>query len=447
MSDGPVPSSILIVGAGVFGLSTALSLLKRPRYASTHITVIDASPTLPNPSGSSVDASRIIRADYSNPIYARLAAKAQALWRDTSETGWGGEDRYHEPGFVLTADSGTEQGDYVRKSMKNVKSLAEESMRNAGGGVVKPIEALSSEKSIKKATGYNHISGDSGYINCNSGWADAEKCVTYALRRLEVEGKDRVKIQSGAQVERLLMKNGKCVGVKLEDGEQLQSDLTILAAGAWTPSLVNLQGRCLATGQVLCYLDITDQEQKAMKDRPTVIHMTGGMFIIPPRGSELKVARHGYGYRHLQSISGEKLVMGESEEDYQVSVPKVATTVPREGQEACRAALRDWVPEMADRPFTRTRICWYCDTPDGDFLIDYHPDAEGLFLATGGSGHGFKFFPIIGEKIVDAVEGKLEQDLKHSWRWREETVSDFVGCDDGSRAGRRGMLLEEEMAK
>ncbi len=446
MSDAVAPSSILIVGAGVFGLSTALSLLQRPQYATSKITILDASENLPNPSGSSVDASRIVRADYSNQVYSRLAAEAQLLWRETTDKGWGGEGRYYEPGFVLTVDSESEQGGYVKKSMHNAVALAEESTQDAGGKL-RPVEALDTEEDIKRVTGYKHASGKSGYVNWNSGWADAEKCVAFALRRLRQEGGNRMHIRSGARVERLLMERGMCAGVQLPGGEQLRADLTILAAGAWSPSLVNLQGRCLATGQALCYIAISDEEQKELQDRPTIINMSRGTFIIPPRGHELKVARHGYGYRNLHSILGEQLANGDALDVYAVSVPRVGVRVPKEGQQACRAALRELLPDMADRPFTNTRICWYCDTPDGDFLIDYHPDAKGLFIATGGSGHGFKFFPIIGEKIADAVEGKLQPDLKQSWQWREAAVPEFVVCDDGSRAGPRGMLLDVELRR
>ena len=446
MPDAAAPSSILIIGAGVFGLSTALSLLKRPHYAASKITILDASETLPNPSGSSVDASRIVRADYSNQVYSRLAAQAQLLWRDTTVEGWGGDGRYHETGFALTVDSEGGQGGYVKKSMHNAVARAEESMKDAGGRL-RTVEALETEDDIKRVTGYKHASGKSGYVNWNSGWADAEKCVAYALRRLRQEGGERVQMRSGVRVERLLVESGKCVGTQLQDGEQVRAELTILAAGAWSPSLVNLQGRCLATGQTLCYLAISEQEQQEMQDRPTVINMSRGTFIVPPRDRELKVARHGYGYRNLHSVSGEQLVDGHPGEQYEVSVPRVGIRVPNEGQEACRAALRELLPEMGDRPFTNTRICWYCDTPDGDFLIDYHPDVADLFLATGGSGHGFKFFPIIGEKIADAVDGTLEPELNESWQWKATAAPDFVGCDDGSRAGPRGMLLDDELRR
>ena len=92
--------------------------------------------------------------------------------------------------------------------------------------------------------------------------------------------------------------------------------------------------------------------------------------------------------------------------------------------------------------------------PTGDFLITHHPQYKSLFLATGGSGHGFKFFPVIGDKIISAIEGNLDPELAEIWRWRSpEELSgvvgggEFIACEDGSRAGRKGMILEEERRK
>lgn len=360
------PQHILIIGAGEFGLATALSLFSNPSYNHSKITIVDSSPELPNPSGSSVDANRIVRADYASTPYSKLALEVQALWRDTSKDGWGGEGRYHEPGFVLTADEG--QGDYVKKSLQNVRAFA--AANSAGGGDVNKIQELSGREDIQKATGYEGVSGDHGYANFNSGWADAEACVAYALRRVRQAGKDRVTIRSGAQVDRLLFLDAAVTGAELKDGEQLKADLTILAAGAWSPSLIDLQGRCLATGQAVAFTDITQEEQDTMAHRPTVINMSSGMFIIPPRDKKLKIARHGYGYRNLVKIPKKKLrpnlssgpVKGEEDEVIEVSVPEVGVPIPLEAEDAIREAMAILVPHMKDRPFTRTRICWYCDT-------------------------------------------------------------------------------------
>ena len=364
----PVPHHILIIGAGVFGLSTTLALLSNPTYNSTKITIVDGSSSLPNPTGSSVDASRIIRPDYAQQHYSRLALEAQEYWRDTKKEAWGGEGRYHEPGFVLSVDKDRGDYDYLKDSLANVRRFAAED--DKGRADLNKIQELDGPDEIRKATGYEGATGDYGYANFNSGWADAEACVAYALKRVWNKGGDRVKIRSGAKVQSLLFSGTECSGVLLVGGEDINADLTILAAGAWSPTLINLQGRCLATGQAMAYVDITEEEQKAMENRPTIMNLSRGMFIIPPRGKELKIARHGFGYRNLVKIPRKGLEGGlpngcldsPESEFVQVSVPKVETPIPVEAQETYRKALRELLPQMANRPFTRTRICWYCDT-------------------------------------------------------------------------------------
>lgn len=364
-TDAAVPAHILIIGAGEFGLSTTLSLLANPTYKNTRITIVDSSPSLPNPFGSSVDASRIIRADYASRPYSKLAFEAQGLWRDKSDDGWGGQERYNEPGFLLTADNSL--GEYLAESLANVRSLAAENPQ-FGADVLK-IKDLRSQDEIRAASGYDGVSGDQGYVNYNSGWGNAEFVVAYALRRIKAHpGSDRVTVRAGVHVERLLFENDAVIGVETKTGEQITADLTVLAAGAWSPSLINLQGRCLATGQVLAYFDITPVEQKAMEHRPTIMNMSRGIFIIPPRAQELKIARHGYGYRSLERIPKKKIdplsVSGEAEEQelLEVSVPKIAIPIPLEGEEVLLEALVELLPHMKDRPLKKTKICWYCDT-------------------------------------------------------------------------------------
>jgi glycine/D-amino acid oxidase-like deaminating enzyme len=66
-----------------------------------------------------------------------------------------------------------------------------------------------------------------------------------------------------------------------------------------------------------------------------------------------------------------------------------------------------------------TRLCPYCDTADEDFWIAAHPERAGLTVAGGGSGHGFKFAPVLGPIIADAVEGKSNA-TSEKFRWRPE---------------------------
>jgi len=132
------------------------------------------------------------------------------------------------------------------------------------------------------------------------------------------------------------------------------------------------------------------------------------------------------------------------------SIPITALTIPSvshipvEGEADLRRGLREMLPALGDRPFESTRICWYTDTPTADFIVDYVPRKEGLFLATGGSGHAFKFLPVLGDVIVDIMLGKDQGVWKDKWRWREKMdIIEGVITKDGSRAGSRQLELRQ----
>jgi len=493
------PKNILVVGAGVFGLSTALALLERPQYDESRIAIIDSSLALPNPVGSSVDASRIIRADYANPSYAKLACLAQTHWRDQTPTGWGGQGRYSQTGFVLTGEKGQEA--YVREAMHNVQDLARQGLPME----LDKIQQLNNHSDIRKATGLVGVSGETGYANWNSGWADAEACVAFAIHKVKSHPNNngRVSIKPNTKVARLAFspKTHQCTGVHLPNDSTILADLTILATGAWTPSILDLSNHALATGQALAFVKLTQQEQDYLANTPVTMNFARGTFIIAPHPQthELKIARHGFGYRnpisvsHAQSNPSSASPPSSTDSntfvEAEVSVPRTDTQIPIEAEHALRDALAELFPpsfdasmkpsnypeslrDVSKRPFTNTRLCWYTDTPSGNFIIDYPPLAHplpsnspntSLFVASGGSGHGFKFFPILGKYIVDAVEGRLETEYKEMWRWpskqalKEELGTDghggdrhpkeFFECQDGSRAGPRGMILEQELRR
>ncbi|KAF5867243.1 hypothetical protein ETB97_000012 [Aspergillus alliaceus] len=423
-----LPPKILIVGGGVFGLSTALSLSRR--HPTSQITVLEASPTIPNPHGSSVDASRIVRTDYSDPVYTKLANAAIQRWRTTE---WGASDnRYNQSGLLLVYPEGNTNGkEYARKSYSNVKPLEGDN-----------VELLRTKKDVLRVA---HAYGEElnvagGYVNWGSGWSDAEAGVRYAKKLLDAEGK--VRFATG-EVTKLLYADDqrKVTGVLLADGRSVAADLVVLATGAWTAKLVDLRGRAISTGQAVAFLRISDEEQRRLEDMPTILNFATGFFIIPPRKNLLKIARHAYGYVNPKQVP----VPGVEGATMEVSLPENGVPVPLEGEDALRSELRQLLPSLGDRPFVETRVCWYTDTPEGHFIITYHPDHPNLFLATGGSGHGYKFLPVLGEKIVDALEGKLEPELQDVWKWPAAVEGEFEG--DGSRSGRKGLRLMEELAK
>jgi sarcosine oxidase/L-pipecolate oxidase len=124
-----------------------------------------------------------------------------------------------------------------------------------------------------------------------------------------------------------------------------------------------------------------------------------------------------------------------------------------------RHGLRGIYPELADVPFSGTRMCWYCDTPNADWLIDHHPDHPGLIFATGGSGHAYKvqsmrletvllnwrhsikFLPVIGSLVKARLEGQLDVDLGKRFAFQRDGFSH----SDLSRASQlQPILLREE---
>ena len=79
--------------------------------------------------------------------------------------------------------------------------------------------------------------------------------------------------------------------------------------------------------------------------------------------------------------------------------------------------LTETLPGLAGSQIVRRRLCLYCDSWDGDFWIDWDPNHKGLLVATGGSGHGFKFAPLIGAVISDRIEGKTNP-WGSRFKWR-----------------------------
>lgn len=469
------PSSILIVGAGVFGLGTALALARRHVFSNCSITVLDRSTdpdVFPSRDASSVDSSRIIRADYADPAYAALAAEAQVEWRKAGEDQLGGQGRYSESGLVVVADRDPTLpqpgstplqpttyktgADYCRSSWENVVAISahDQAMKDK-------IRLLPTQHDIRQAIGTGGVSGVWGYVNRASGWADADKSMRWLLRH--AKDSKRVSFVSGT-ASSLTREDNKITGVTLDDGRTMSADLVILATGAWTGGLIDLRGCAVATAQTLAYLDITDEEQAALAAQPVILNLSSGLFIIPPRNNVLKIARHEYGY--LNPTTTAKPLYSPSDAPSEdaatfcpISLPPwnvedAFHEIPERSKALLRGALKDMIPLPAihDRPFAKTKVCWYNDTPAGDFIIDYHPDWDGLFIATGGSGHAFKFLPVLGERIVDCVIGERPEAFKTKWAFHSPTSLtakewNAVSTRDGSRAGETGLLLSDEMAK
>ncbi|KAL1613851.1 hypothetical protein SLS56_012227 [Neofusicoccum ribis] len=153
----------------------------------------------------------------------------------------------------------------------------------------------------------------------------------------------------------------------------------------------------------------------------------GGFFMEPDEDNhELKICDEHPGYLNWTT---------DPKTGRMVSLPFAKNQIPLEAERRVREFLQECMPHLAQRPFSFARICWCADTPDRAFLITPHPEWKSLVLGVGGSGHGFMHMPIIGGYIADAMEGKLEDMMRRTWRWRPETA---VGRDWKDTQGRFG---------
>ncbi|KAG9045673.1 hypothetical protein FS837_005885 [Tulasnella sp. UAMH 9824] len=401
----------VVVGAGVFGLSTAYHLLKD---GELDVIVLDKSDVLPAPDGSSTDINRIVRSSYGNPFYSNLTREAISSWNADFP------GLYHESGVLVLGNSG-----YYKAAQVNDV---------ASGAVVAPLTETSEECPVA------HLREASGYLNKSGGWADAEGGTRALLTKVQQLGG---KVFGGkAVVSPLFSPTTHAVtGVKLQDGEEIPADVVIFATGSWTPSLFSsffpeLSQRLTATGQSVGFVQLSEPEMKRYESVPVVLNFDNGFYVFPPnRDRLLKFAIHHGGYVNLPDGSTS------------ISTPRTASShgpeglkIPKVMAEKLRAGLREVYPELAERPFCKTRLCWYADTEDENWIIDEHPKHPNLYIATGDSGHAFKFLPVLGRLVVQRIRSTLNPSIAAMFSLNRS----FAPHVDPDRLGRKIEVLREE---
>ncbi|KAF3002357.1 hypothetical protein E8E14_007986 [Neopestalotiopsis sp. 37M] len=140
-----------------------------------------------------------------------------------------------------------------------------------------------------------------------------------------------------------------------------------------------------------------------------------------------------------------------TEPDLRISTPrtkytdKPIETVPLYGLSLIKEQLNMAFPELREFGFQESRLCWYTDSIDNDYVIDYVPGySNSLFISTGGSGHAFKFLPILGRHVKNQIEREVDQ-FTPLWKWRvAQDGQDNNGLSDGATSFRN--LINVEMA-
>jgi glycine/D-amino acid oxidase-like deaminating enzyme len=389
------PLSIIVVGGGIYGVTAAIELRRRGQAVS----LFDPGP-LPHPDASSTDISKAIRMDYgSDEFYMELMEVALERW-DTWNREWG-EALYHETGILFMARKEMQAGDYEYESYALLQKRGH------------PPQRLNSKTLRERFPAWAADQYPDGYYNPRAGWAESGKVVSRLIEQAKREG---VSLREGVSFDRLLEDGSRVTGIITSDGERHRADSVVVAAGAWTPTLLpHLSDAMWATGQPVLHFKPKNRSLYQASRFPVWgadISNTGWYGFPIKEDGTLKVANHGPGKR---VHPGEPRVVDAHEE------------------ERFRAFFRETFPDLVDAEWIGSRLCLYCDTWDGNFWIDHDPQREGLVVASGGSGHGFKFGPVFGEIIADVLERKPNR-FAHRFAWR---MPRELKTEDARFAGER----------
>lgn len=283
-----------------------------------------------------------------------------------------------------------------------------------------------------------------GMFDATGGYVLASKACAWTLHLCALAG---VKLRLGPSHRYVshttTSKSATITGLTTADGTHHPATLLILATGGWTPSLLPATHPLLETtaGTVLTVrIPRATRPDLWAKYDPATFPVwswkmasygksanrtsVGGLYGFPrtPDG----VVKFGFrgakwtDYSHRDGGSGAL-----------VSYPRTGGgEVPRAAMEVVEAFCAENLPELLELPVETARLCWYTDSVDNDFLIDYVPGVEGLVVASGGSGHGFKFLPVLGREVVGVVEGRASE-CARAWAWRGRPEGVANGLEEG----------------
>jgi glycine/D-amino acid oxidase-like deaminating enzyme len=377
---------VLVVGAGIFGITTALELNARGYKTA----VIDPGP-IPHPLAASTDISKVVRLEYGPDVdYTLMMEDALPLWEQWNQTL--GETVFHKTGVTMLTRQPMAPGGFEYESYRLLQTREHF------------LERLSSDDIARRFPAWKPGAFMDGYYHAEGGYAESGRVVELLVDLARQQG---VILHIGETVSELLGEM-KVTGVRTQEGSIYHAGQIVVAAGSWTPTLLpELQPVMKITGHPVFHLKPDDP---ALFTPP---HFTvfgadvsrSGWYGFPlhPKKGVVKIANHGVG-QILDPVRDERSVTGSDIRHL-------------------RNFLGDTFPALKEASIVYTRRCLYCDTLDEHLWIDRHPEREGLVVAAGGSGHGFKFGPILGSIIADAVEGKANPWLpKFRWRSFDEEV-------------------------
>jgi glycine/D-amino acid oxidase-like deaminating enzyme len=378
----PEMSKAIVVGAGINGVTAAIELKKRGHG----VVLVDPGP-LPHPLAASTDISKAVRASYgADEDYTELAERSINRWRKWNEEF--GTELYHEIGVMFVRQQEMKPGDFEYESFKMLEQRGHK------------IKRMNSAQLHKRFPAWNPELFRDGVLEVEAGYAESGGVVAALVERAKSTG---VELRQSSRFSRLDEGDCRVNGIVLDNGERIAGDRVVMAVGAWTPYLLPFTKKFFrASGQPVFHLKPPRPDLFAPERFPVFgadITTTGYYGFPLNRDGIVKVANHGPG-REMSPESPQRAVTSEQEENL-------------------REFLSWAFPALAEAPIVHTRVCMYCETHDGNFWIARDPEREGLVIAAGDCGHGFKFAPVLGEIIADTVEEKSNPILE-KFRWRPE---------------------------
>jgi len=377
------PPETIVIGAGIYGVTAALELRRRGHQ----VRLLDPGP-LPHPLAASTDISKAIRLDYGPDLDYLLAM-------ETALEGWRAWNRvwpaplFHEVGVLFVTPTPMAPGGFEYES---------HSLLAKRGHAPQRLEAAAIRRRFPAWAQGGFVDG---YFNPAGGFAESGRVVSQLLAEAQAAG---VGLHAGQTFAHFLEDGSRVAGVVTREGQRFAASTVVMAAGSWTPHLLPwTAGYFRSNGMPVFHLRPAQPSLFAAERFPVFcadITNTGYYgFPLHPREGVVKIANHGDG-RALAPEAPERVVTASE-------------------TQRLRQWLAEKLPPLAEAPIVYTRVCLYCDTWDGHFWIARDPERQGLVMATGGSGHGFKFAPLLGAWIADAVEGRPNPVLE-KFRWRPE---------------------------
>ncbi|EME42294.1 hypothetical protein DOTSEDRAFT_73205 [Dothistroma septosporum NZE10] len=419
---------IAILGGGAWGLSTA-HYLTNAGY--TNITVHERAEKIPSPYSAAHDLNKIVRAEYEDPFYTQLALEAIEQWKTPLFGPY-----YHQTGYVVATTGRAPQKaiTHLQEALKNI-----EHHPVFGPGV----RRLDGAKDFKDYTWQysGPLSGFKGYFNRIAGYAHSSDTLEGLWRHCASKGVKFVLGEESGKVTKLNYTGKKCTGFQTADGREHKSALTIVALGAHAAALLPGVGKfAVARSWSVAHVQLTEDEVNHLRGIPTTNIRDLGFFFEPdPKTRLFKLCPLGIGYTNPDA-SGVSLPPADK-------LPPPQDFIPTEDEAKLRQLLRETFPWMADRPFVDQKLCWFADTHDSEFTIDFVPETDNSVIClTGDSGHGFKMMPVFGKWVVQLLNNG-KQELKR-WQWKD---IDLRNQDWGEavswRIGKGAVLKELIQAK